>query len=437
MIVNQHVPLHRLVLSLSEALDHVSPAVAHHQLRVAYVSATMARLMGYRGDKLRDVFHAAALHDIGLIREQNRVRAVALNVLEGLGWHCEAGYQLLCDNEFFAAVAPIIRHHHAVWDHGRGAENGGEPVPPACHIIALADTVDRYIKRGVPVLHQTEEIIERIVSAGGSEFQPDCVEAFCEVAQAGAFWLDCTSPRIYAILTQEVDWPTLTINEDAVESIAHVFARVADSLSPWTATHSAGVATCAVALAERANFSPREQVIMHAAGYLHDLGKITVPSDILDKNGKPSPQEWAILKGHTYYTFRILDTIGGMPQISEWAAFHHERLDGTGYPFRHRAKDLTLGSRIMAVADTFTAITEDRPYRKGMEYAEAMAVLDKLAASGGLDGDVVTILRNDFDAINAVRKARQAEYAEKQKLLVNWVRAEAVAEGLDSLHVQI
>ncbi len=91
MIINPQIPLHRLVLSLSEALDHVSPSVADHQLWVAYMSTRMARLMGFRGQRLRDVFHAGALHDIGLIRAENRVRVVASNELEGLGWHGEAG----------------------------------------------------------------------------------------------------------------------------------------------------------------------------------------------------------------------------------------------------------------------------------------------------------------------------------------------------------
>jgi len=417
MIINPQIPLHRLVLSLSEALDHVSPSVADHQLHVAYMSTRMARVLGYRGQQLMDVFHAGALHDIGLIRAENRVRAVACNELEGLGWHGEAGYELLKDNEFFTEAAPIVRYHHALWDHGQGKEAHGEPIPPASHILAVADTVDRNVRRDVPVLHQTKRIMERVARGSGEEFSPDCVEAFREVSQVPAFWLDATSKRIYAILSREVDWPTLTIDETAVEGIAQIFGRLVDGLSPWTGTHSAGVAATAVALAERLNFSPREQVLMRAAAYVHDLGKITVPSNILDKRGKPTEEEWAILQGHTYYTFRILDTIGGMPQISEWAAFHHERLDGKGYPFGHEAKDLTLGARIMAVADTFTAITEDRPYRKGMEDEEALSVLAKLVGNGGLDGQVVKTLSLDFDAINAIRREEQAAYSVKQRRL--------------------
>ena len=417
MIINPQVPLHRLVLSLSEVLDHVNPSVADHQLRVAYMSTRMARLLGYRGQALRNVFNAAALHDIGLIRAENRVRVVGCNQLEGIEWHGQAGYELLCDNEFFDEAAPIIRYHHVAWNYTQGAYADSEAVPMASHILALADTVDRSIQRDVPILHQSKRLLELVAQGAGREFHPDCAEAFGQACRTPAFWLDVTSKRIYSILTGELDWPTQTINEETVEGIAHIFGRIVDGLSPWTWTHSAGVAATAVALAERLNFSPREQTLMRAAGYLHDLGKITVPSSILDKPGKPTDEEWAILQGHTYHTFRVLETIGGMPQICEWAAFHHERLDGTGYPFGHAGRDLTLGSRIMAVADVFTAVAEDRPYRAGMSKAQSLAVLTRLVENGGLDGDVVNVLARDFAVIGEIRRTEQAAYAAKQRTL--------------------
>jgi putative nucleotidyltransferase with HDIG domain len=415
MIINPQVPLHRLVMSLSESLDHVSLSLTNHQLRVAYISTRMARLMGYRGQELRDVFHAGALHDIGLIRAEHRMRVAATNDLEGLDWHGEVGYELLRDNEFFADAAPIIRHHHIAWNDGRGAEEHGQTVPHASHILALADYVDRHTRKGVPILHQAEDLTKRVFSGHGKAFHPDCVDAFLIISEPKVFWLDVASPRIYSVLNDEIDWPTLTIDEDAVTGIAHIFGRVADGLSPWTATHSAGVAATATALAERMHFSPREIKLMRAAGYLHDLGKISVPSEILDKPGKPTEAEWAILQGHTYYTFRILETIGGMPQVSEWAAFHHERLDGQGYPFGHSAKELTLGARIMGVADTTTALLEDRPYRKGMSDQKTIGILRKLVADGALDGDILDVLLKDFDTISEIRQEKQAAYAVKQQ----------------------
>ena len=417
MIVNPQVPLRRLILSLSEALDRVHPKVADHQQRTAYIAARVARHMGFREQDLVDVFHAAALHDIGLIHPENRIKAIHLGQLERVGWHAELGFELLKGNPLFARPAEILRYHHVPWDDGRGSESHGCDVPLASHVLVLADCVEIAIDRRIPVLGQAKLITEKIRSLSGEKFHPECVEAFCDVSRAEAFWLDSASQRIYAVLLGGVDWGALSIDEVTLGPIAEVFARVVDAASPWTAVHTAGVAATAVALAERLNFSPRELHLMRAAGYLHDLGKLSVPTRILDKPGKLTDEEFTAVKAHTYHTFRILETIGGMPQISEWAAFHHERLDGTGYPFRHTGDDLTLGSRIMAVADVSTAVTEDRPYRKGMSPEESLAVLEGLAERGGLDGEVVGTLKRDRAGIDQARRREQAEYGAGQERL--------------------
>jgi HD-GYP domain-containing protein (c-di-GMP phosphodiesterase class II) len=430
MIINPQVPLHRLVLSMADAMDCVHHQISNHQLRVAYIATNIARRLGYKGQPLLVVFLASAFHDIGMIRSDNRMLAVHFGKLEGLGWHCEAGYRLLADQPVFATAAELIRFHHTEWDGGRGTQSSGQPVPLGSHMIHAADEIDRMVDRDAPILQQRDQIRDDIRSLAGRKLKPDCVDAVCALSESEAFWLDCASDRIYGVLLKQVDWPTMTLDESAIMPIAEVFGRLVDAASPWTATHSAGVTASAVALADRLDFSPREQTLMRAAGYLHDLGKLTIPASILDKPAGLTPDEILCMRQHTYHTFRILDTIGGMPQIAEWAAFHHERLDGTGYPFHHAGRDLTLGSRIMAVADVFTAVTEDRPYRAGMSESAAMGVLDKLVASGGLDGDVVEVLQKDFQAINATRLKEQADYAERQKYLATYLNYPQTAVAL-------
>jgi HD-GYP domain-containing protein (c-di-GMP phosphodiesterase class II) len=422
MIVHPQVPLHRLVLSLSEALDYVHANVADHQQRVAYVATNVARRLGFRGQDLMDLFLAAALHDIGLVGAENRVRAIHVGQLEKVSWHAEAGYELLKDHPLFARPAGLIRYHHTPWADGRGVACDGREVPPASHILVLADAVERAIDRAIPALEQAGFITDQVAAGAGRHFHPDCVAAFRSLARAEAFWLDLTGERIYSVLLRQMDWPHVTMDEGSLNPIAELFGRVVDLAGQWTTLHSAGVAASAVALSERLSFSPRERQLLRAAGFLHDLGKLSVPGRVLDKPGALSAQETALVRGHTYHTFRILSTIGELRHLAEWAAFHHERLDGNGYPFRHGAEELTLGSRIMAVADTFTALAEDRPYRKGMGHAAALRVLDDAAASGGLDGDVVGVLRRDVRAVDAARRREQAAYARKQKAFAAYLQ---------------
>jgi response regulator RpfG family c-di-GMP phosphodiesterase len=120
MIIDPQVPLHRLVLSLSEAMDHVHASVIDHQQRVAYIATNIARQMGFEGSALLDIFNAAAFHDLGLIGVENKVEAVQLAPFEDIHGHSEAGYILLKNNMLFARAADIIRYHHLPWNHGQG-----------------------------------------------------------------------------------------------------------------------------------------------------------------------------------------------------------------------------------------------------------------------------------------------------------------------------
>ena len=124
-------------------------------------------------------------------------------------------------------------------------------------------------------------------------------------------------------------------------------------------------------------FSAWECQLIRVAGNLHDLGKLAVPAEILEKSGQLTDAEYNLIKGHSFYTYHILEAIDELEIITAWAAFHHERLDGSGYPFQISGDQLSLPARIVAVADVFTAITEDRPYRVGMDPDQALSVLRK------------------------------------------------------------
>ncbi|KKN64124.1 hypothetical protein LCGC14_0494650 [marine sediment metagenome] len=417
MIVQAKIPLHRMILSLSEALDYVHPRTADHQRRVAYIAFNLAREMDVSKQDLLDIFMAASLHDIGLIRGDNRLLATDIEQLEALEWHCQTGYEVLRDSPILARAAEIVRHHHTEWQWPD--KRNDSDIPHGAHIVALADFVERAINRATPILGQSKHIIDQVVGQSGSRFCPECAEVFQTIAQPAAFWLDCVSQRVYGVLLKDVEGPDLPATDVSIQQIAEIFGRVVDAMSRWTATHTCGVAASAVALCRALNFAPRGQAYMHTAGWLHDLGKLAIPASILDFEGKYTDREWAVMKTHTYHTFRTLETAGIPQDIVEWAAFHHERLDGKGYPFSHRAEDLTLGARIMGVADMFGAIAEDRPYREAMSKTQVLKTLARSVSSGALDGDIVTVFRRNYDDIDGARRQEVARYSQGQQRLAS------------------
>ncbi len=121
------------------------------------------------------------------------------------------------------------------------------------------------------------------------------------------------------------------------------------------------------------------------AADLHDLGKLAISNSILDKPGKLNKQEFRKIKSHSFYTRKALDTIDGFEEITEWAANHHEKNDGTGYPYGLIEKNLDIPSQIMVALDIYQALKENRPYRDPMNHSEAMEILNDMAAEGKIN----------------------------------------------------
>jgi len=402
----------RMVLSLSQLMDFVHPRVSDHQLRVAYIAVRIAERLGFCESRRLEMLHAGALHDIGLIRVEDRLRILAMSLQEDMSWHEKTGHLLLKDVDLLSNAAEFIRYHHVSFADAQASQAA---IPFESHILAMADCFERRLARDRHVLEQVDEVREYFLGQAGKEFEPRCVSALAEAWGRESFWLDCAYGNIRGLLEDQMDWPALQLGQSQLEDVAKVFAMVVDARSQWTAAHTAGVAATADMLGEAMKLPPHERSMLRTAAYLHDLGKLVVPTEILDKAGPLTAQEQCIVRSHTYHTYRVLNSIGGMPQISQWAAFHHERLDGRGYPFGLGGDDLCLGARIMAVADVFTAITEDRPYRKGMPREQAMNVLQEQVRGGGLDGDIVAALRSRFEVINEIRMMQQQTYGVQQR----------------------
>ena len=134
------------------------------------------------------------------------------------------------------------------------------------------------------------------------------------------------------------------------------------------------------------------------AGHLHDLGKLRVPDEILDKPGRLDAAERKIINTHSYETFQILRNIGGFEDIARWAAYHHEEPDGSGYPFHLDAAATPLEARILRVADIFQAMVQERPYRQGMDDAAVARFMGDLVAAGRCEARLVDALLADLPA---------------------------------------
>ena len=165
-------------------------------------------------------------------------------------------------------------------------------------------------------------------------------------------------------------------------------ARTVDAKSSWTAGHSERVADIALKIGKSLGLEPKELINLQRAAFLHDIGKIGVPVAILDKPGKLSHEEFSIIKAHPRMGGRILEPIKAYDEIIPMVVEHHERFDGKGYPDGLNGTSISLGARILAVADVFDALKSDRPYRHGMPFEQVIEII-KQEASQQFDPDIV------------------------------------------------
>ena len=405
---NIKINLQELLLCISNAQDLMSPNLSNHHQQVAYLAFRLAEQVNLPIEEQKDVYLAGLVHDIGSLSVHERLEIIENEPLT-INSHAFKGAKLLNQFKPLQGSMSIIKFHHLPWNNGKGRVYRGENVPLASHILHLADRICALLRPDRNIITQLPEILSIIMEKSNTVFEPSLVEAFFGLITKEYVWLDLISRSPIKMIPNIGLLNILDLEIDDIIDLTSIFSQIIDFSSSFTARHSAGVAKTAEYLAKLIGFSPYECKMMLIAGHLHDLGKIAISNDIIEKPDMLNENEFNEIRAHSYYTYHLLEPIAQFKTINTWASYHHERLDGEGYPFHIKGDNLPLGSRIMAVADVFTAITENRPYRDGMEDDRAKQVLHDMVASHALDGNVVLLLVDHYQTINELReKAQQA-----------------------------
>jgi HD-GYP domain-containing protein (c-di-GMP phosphodiesterase class II) len=382
--------LARLLQAFSAALDLGSPGASTHHQRVTLLAMEIGRALGLPDDARAHLFYAAIIHDIGVSTARERRSLTSFEA--GAPQHAPAGARRLSASRVLAPYADAVGHHHDRWDGTTPGGLAGETIPLASRIIHVADRAATLIRDEGPVLRQTGTIVDALRRHSGTLFDPALVDCLAGLLLKEGLLLDATSDFMSRCIEEQAPRRTTEVGVDDLVGIAQVFAEVIDGKSPYTRRHSQNVARVAGRLSAMLGFSANEVKLMEVAGLLHDLGKLSIDDDILDKRGSLAEDEFLVMKQHPYYTYRILRMVDGLEAVSEWAALHHERMNGTGYPFHVEGDSLPFGARIMAVADVTAALSEDRPYRSALSEDELHRVLGGLASRGELDATITGLL---------------------------------------------
>lgn len=240
----------------------------------------------------------------------------------------------------------------------------------------------------------------------GKWFDPELVEVFQRCTAKPDFWDRFEAKDLPSqVFSREPAHIELQMDDAYLDDIARAFAKVIDAKSPFTHGHSERVSYYTDLMCRVRGFDRATRRWMIRTSLLHDVGKLGVSNTVLDKPGKLTGLEYEQIKSHARMSYDILGRVDVFSAMSQVAATHHERLDGSGYPNGLRASELSEQMRILAVADVFDALSAERPYKPELPTDEVFAIMDEMAMAG-LDADCYASLKSSIKQ-NGVFRDRQ------------------------------
>ena len=393
------VTMNNILFSFSQALDYVERELlgitVNHGKRVAYTSMRLGQALGLSDAEIFDLASCAILHDNALTGYMLETGLARFSRLEGLKKHCPLGENNAAGFPFMGDVKGVILYHHENWDGSGYFKMGNADIPLQAAIIRLADNLDLTLGMGEYKPTLKNRIQEHSTRFSASLYAPLVVEAMLDIAD-DSFIDSVNNANIDRTIVETVPAVGKELSNEGFLSVSRIFATIIDAKSPFTQCHSVGVAAKTKHLAGAFKLDQDTCHRLEVAALLHDIGKLSTPLYILEKKGTLSQEEYRIMQNHAQVSWDILHRITGMEDISRWAASHHEKLNGSGYPLGKMAEKQDTEGRILTVCDIFQALTENRPYRAGMVLTDAARIMREMVTKGELDGDIVEVAISEY-----------------------------------------
>jgi putative nucleotidyltransferase with HDIG domain len=455
--------LAEVVSALSAALDMTDGQPVGHSVRCGWIGMQIGLRLGLDETALHDLFYMLFLKDLGCSSNAARIcqlyatndhdfkrnsklmdhslgqvlHFVATNtaVKSGLATklktilniamssgnitrdlietRCERGAEIARTMRFSDVVAQGILDLDEHWD------GGGHPLGRKQTEISLMARI-ALLAQVIDVFHITsgrEAALREVRKRAGTWFDPALAGVFQEIAKDEVFWAVLESSAIEAkVFALDPDTSRTPVNDDLLDDIADGFAQVVDAKSPFTSGHSKRVALYTDMIATELGMEPTRKRWLVRGALLHDIGKLGISNEILDKPGKLDDEEWQSMRDHPVLGQRILSKIGAFSGIASIARNHHEKLNGKGYPNGIGADELDLETRIVTVADIFDALSADRPYRAAMPTSKALSIMREEVGTA-LDLDCFDALATAIGRLEAATPQPLSEPVQDSSLI--------------------
>jgi len=410
-----------LASAFAQALDLAEGREPGHAARVCYIALNLAKSLRLPQEEQTAVYYAALLHDAGAAPASAEIcRLLNLNeeaifggppsklphqrafeiaphnaavIVEVWRSHLDEGERVARDLGFDTAVQQAIAAHHERWD-GQGYPHSltGHGIPVAGRLIAAADAIECLISLEPNPLTARRNIVSQLAEHAGTLLDAALAQKAAELVRKDTFWLGLHNDA----LTREVaaSAPSRAREDRSLadlQTFARVFAQLADAKGEHTTLHGDRTAEIAGRVGEQLGLPEERRELLRIAALVHDVGLLGVPARVIAKPDILSLSEMESMRRHPSYSQLVLEVLPGLEDLALWAGAHHERPDGKGYPEMLEEDDIPVEARIIALADTYVALTSSRPYRQALSEEDAQQVL--LGGAGSqLDKKLVQLL---------------------------------------------
>ncbi|MCR5292845.1 MAG: HD domain-containing protein [Eubacterium sp.] len=383
--------------------DHKTKNITmNHSKRIAALAVLTGKAMGLDQVDLYDLSALCILHDNALtefIQEEIEFRkynnGLPYNDSAVIMRICKIGAKNVSVLPFRTNNRDIMLYHHEKADGTGPFGRRADRTPVKSQLMHLAECIDCYCDLTDSTEENYREICFYVRSNTHTLFGEEVATAFLNVFKKKtlANFSNANIDKFLRSLTRHYED---SYNQKEIKTLGELFARIVDYKSHYTCIHCVGVADRCAKMAEFYNFPEEKAAKFYLAGALHDIGKLSVSMDILQKPTNLNDDEYELMKMHALYTYDVLSKLKGMKDICNWASHHHEKLNGNGYPFKLSGKQLSHEERLVACCDIYQALTEKRPYKDGFTHEETIRIMREMAEKGEIDYDIVTDMHHVF-----------------------------------------
>ena len=388
---------------LRKILGELNLQVVDHGDRVAYLYLKISQYRGLPYDQhFINMMLTCYAHDIGAYKTEKFLDLLKFDVRD-THEHCVYGYLFMKHFSPIKDKAEVLLYHHTNFDE---KDNYNSPYIDDGILIHMLDRIDIFnIKH-----KEIDDVIWQLKNGAGKNFDPKDVEDFIAANEKYKI-LESIRDNTYRLDVKNF-FDTPEISENLLMPIINMLAYEIDFKSEQTVVHTITTQLLARALGKEFGLTRKELKELECAACIHDLGKIKIPSSIVEKPDKLSKDEYIHMKKHVVYTEFIITDI--FPHtVVQIASNHHERLDGSGYPKGLTANELSLQDRLLQIADVTSALMQRRSYKESLEKEFVIEILQKEAESGKLDSDIIKVLSEKYDEFAEYVQERSNETIER------------------------